>query len=39
MEIYHLSAGLYAVFIHKGSASTFHSTLAHIYNDWLPNSS
>ncbi|MFT4832126.1 MAG: AraC family transcriptional regulator [Psychroserpens sp.] len=39
MEIYHLSAGLYAVFVHKGTAASFHNTLAHIYNDWLPNSS
>ena len=39
MEIFHLSAGLYAVFIHKGSAATFHNTLAYIYTDWLPNSS
>lgn len=39
MEIFNLSAGLYAVFIHKGSAATFRNTLAYIYNDWLPNSS
>jgi AraC family transcriptional regulator len=33
-----LSGGLYAVFVHKGLASTFHYTGQYIYNQWLPNS-
>lgn len=30
--------GLYAVFTHKGPASTFNNTLEYIFINWLPNS-
>ena len=38
MEAYTLKGGKYAVFIHKGPASTFHETMQHIFGNWLPNS-
>ncbi len=31
-------AGLYAVFVHKGPASTGPKTYAYIFKSWLPNS-
>ena len=31
-----LVAGKYAVFVHQGPADTFPTTLAQIYNEWLP---
>lgn len=34
-----LEKGLYAVFLHKGSASEFPKTAQYIFNEWLPNSS
>ena len=33
-----LPGGLYAVFTHKGPASTGTQTLAYIFNEWLPAS-
>lgn len=33
-----LHGGLYAVFVHKGSASDFHKTVRAIHFDWLPSS-
>lgn len=38
MKFLMIPAGMYAVFLHKGSASTFHKTLNYIHTDWLPNS-
>ena len=38
MESYNLKGGLYAVFIHKGLASTFPKTWQFIFNSWLPKS-
>lgn len=38
MEKYTLEGGKYAVFIHKGAASTFHLTQQYIFGTWLPNS-
>ncbi len=35
---YTLRAGMYAVFIHKGSASTFPKTMDYIMQVWLPDS-
>ena len=37
MESFILKAGLYAVFLHKGSG-TDNSTHQYIYSTWLPNS-
>lgn len=40
-ESFHLleiPKGLYAVFIHKGPASTFSNTLQYIFTTWIPNS-
>lgn len=33
-----IPGGLYAVFIHKGPAHTFHKTSQYIYMHWLPDS-
>jgi len=38
LEEFHIPAGDYAVFTHKGIANEFPKTLAFIYNEWLPNS-
>lgn len=38
MEPYTLRGGTYAVFVHKGPASTFAETLQYIFGVWLPNS-
>ena len=38
MESHVLSGGKYALFIHKGPASTFSQTLQFIFETWLPNS-
>lgn len=38
MEVFTLPEGKYAVFIHKGPASTFMQTLTYIYETWLPES-
>ena len=37
-DLLSIPEGLYAVFIHKGPASTFSNTLEHIFVNWLPNS-
>jgi len=33
-----IESGLYAVFLHKGSASEFQKTFQFIFNQWLPKS-
>jgi AraC family transcriptional regulator len=38
MQTFILSGGLYAVFIHKGDASTAAKTFQYIFGAWLPNS-
>lgn len=38
MESFILSGGLYAVFLHKGDASTSTKTFQYIFGTWLPNS-
>lgn len=38
MQSYELSGGLYAVFIHKGTASEFAKTFKYIFGEWLPDS-
>lgn len=38
METFTLTGGLYAVFIHKGPASTGPKTFRYIFETWLPNS-
>lgn len=38
MEPYTVSGGLYAVFIHKGTASTGSKTFQYIFDTWLPKS-
>lgn len=38
MESHTLVGGLYAVFIHKGPASTGYITFGYIFGTWLPNS-
>jgi AraC family transcriptional regulator len=38
METFTLPRGLYAVFIHKGAASTGQKTFQYIFGTWLPNS-
>lgn len=38
MEIYEISGGQYAVFIHKGAASEFQHTFQYIFGVWLPQS-
>ena len=35
---FNLAAGLYAVFIHKGSTEQFYNTWHSIFTEWLPNS-
>ncbi len=38
MDAYSLSGGKYAVFTHKGPASTFPKTMQYIFGEWLPES-
>jgi AraC family transcriptional regulator len=38
METFTLPGGLYAVFVHKGAASTGPKTFHYIFGTWLPNS-
>lgn len=38
METFHLPAGLYAVFHHKGAAETATRTFGYIFHSWLPSS-
>lgn len=38
MESFIVPNGLYAVFVHKGAASTASKTLKDIFGTWLPNS-
>lgn len=38
METITVQAGLYAVFVHKGSASTGPKTCRYIFKTWLPDS-
>jgi AraC family transcriptional regulator len=38
METFVLTGGLYAVFVHKGAASTGPETFRYIFGTWLPNS-
>jgi AraC family transcriptional regulator len=38
METFMLPGGLYAVFLHKGAASTGPDTFQYIFGTWLPNS-
>ncbi len=38
MEAYTLQGGRYAVFEHRGPASTFPDTMRHIFASWLPAS-
>lgn len=38
METYTLTGGLYAVFLHKGAASTGPKTFQYIFETWLPGS-
>ena len=38
MEAYNLEGGLYAVFIHKGDATSFNKTFQLIFHEWLPDS-
>jgi len=38
METYTMVGGEYAVFIHKGPASTFYKTSQYIFETWLPKS-
>ncbi|MEO0528391.1 MAG: GyrI-like domain-containing protein, partial [Bacteroidota bacterium] len=38
METYTISGGTYAVFVHKGPASTFGNTMGYIFNVWMPKS-
>ena len=38
MESFILPGGLYAVFFHKGAASTGHVTFRYIFERWLPSS-
>ncbi len=39
MESMTLTGGLYAVFLHKGAASTGRKAFQYIFETWLPNSS
>ena len=38
MEPYELEGGRYAVFVHRGPASTFPQTIYSIFQEWLPHS-
>jgi AraC family transcriptional regulator len=38
LETFELLGGQYAVFIHKGDATTFYKTAQFIFDEWLPNS-
>lgn len=38
METFILKGGLYAVFVHKGAASSGAKTFQHIFGTWLPDS-
>jgi AraC family transcriptional regulator len=38
MEEYHLTGGMYAVFLHKGLPDAFPGTYEYIFYNWLPNS-
>lgn len=38
METYDLAGGMYAVFMHKGTADVFMKNLNYIYGTWLPQS-
>jgi AraC family transcriptional regulator len=38
MESFTLTGGLYAVFLHRGAASTGPATFRYIFGTWLPNS-
>jgi AraC family transcriptional regulator len=38
METYEIEGGRYAVFVHRGPASTFSRTFAFIFQEWLPAS-
>ena len=38
LQMYNLTGGKYAVFIHKGPASAFKPTFDYIYGVWLPAS-
>ncbi len=38
METYTLKGGMYAIFLHKGAANTFHLTQGYIFGTWLPSS-
>jgi AraC family transcriptional regulator len=38
MKSFVLSAGKYAVFIHRGPASEYHTTFQFIFGTWLPSS-
>lgn len=38
MQTITLPSGLYAIFIHKGSADLAPKTYRYIYNDWVPKS-
>lgn len=39
MQCTNIEAGQYAVFIHRGPAHEFPSTMAYIFGEWLPSSS
>lgn len=38
METYSLGGGKYAVFLHRGPASSAAKTMQYIYGEWIPNS-
>lgn len=38
MELYFLGGGLYAVFVHRGPASSAPKIMHYIFGEWLPNS-
>ncbi len=38
MQSHLIKGGLYAVFLHKGTADTFHKTSEFICQHWIPNS-